>query len=121
MQSHRQSAEWRHRAASGIRIAVAALRSGRAEARHDSVAVEGSCVLDQTGLRFVAKHGSIDQAGGREVAGSCVTRSSGCGDKIARERCDATAGLEVCMSKTWRWFVVVAALLMAGGLAGAAW
>ena len=25
------------------------------------------------------------------------------------------------MSKTWRWFVVVAALLMTGGLAGAAW
>ena len=25
------------------------------------------------------------------------------------------------MSKTWRWFVVVAALLMAGGLGGAAW
>jgi len=40
---------------------------------------------------------------------------------IARERCDATAGLEVCMSKTWRWFVVVAAVLMTGGLAGAAW
>src|SRR3954469_16192089 len=39
----------------------------------------------------------------------------------SRERCDATAGLEVCMSKTWRWFVVVAALLMTGGLAGAAW
>jgi hypothetical protein len=39
----------------------------------------------------------------------------------SRERCDATAGLEVRMSKTWRWFVVVAALLMAGGLAGAAW
>ena len=25
------------------------------------------------------------------------------------------------MSKTWRWFVVVAALLMTSGLAGAAW
>src|SRR5215203_2439127 len=39
----------------------------------------------------------------------------------SRERCDATAGLEVCMSKTWRWFVVVAALLVTSGLAGAAW
>src|SRR5829696_5087676 len=39
----------------------------------------------------------------------------------SRERWDATAGLEVRMSKTWRWFVVVAALLMASGLAGAAW
>ena len=59
-------------------------RSGRGEPRRGtSVAVEGSCVLDPTGLRFVAKHGSIDQAGAPEVAGSCVTRSSGCGDKIA--------------------------------------
>ena len=46
-----------------------------------------------------------------------VGRSSSAAGIKWSEHCDVTAGHEVHMSKTWRWFMVVPALLVASGLA----